>query len=171
LGSVSSIVSGKSSITGISTSNSYSICGEAASREASTVTRALVGAGSTGASLTLVSREALALTSGSVADTLTSTLDDVVGTVGIPLTEISTGSGVGDAGTAVLLNRLSVGFRIGSSTSSNGLIGIDGDHCCGSSRGTLDGVESINDSDLGTSAEGRTRSSADASTIGCTKKA
>jgi len=157
---VSSVGSGSTIKTSSGTRNCYSVSGEAGSREASTVTRALVGAGSTGASLTFVSREALALTSGSVAGTLTSALDDVVGTVSIPLTEITTGGGVGDASPVVPLNRLSVGFRIGSSTSSNGLVGGDGDQGIGGSRGTLDGVESINDSDLGTSAEG--------STNGCT---
>jgi len=134
------------------TSNSTRISGEAGSRKASSVTRALVGAGSTGASLTFVSGEALALTSGSVAKTLTSTLDNVVGTVSIPLTEIASDSVVGDGGRGIELNRLRVDLLRGGN-GGKGLIGGDGNHGSRSYGETLDGVESIDDSDLGTSAE------------------
>lgn len=117
------------------------------------MTRALVGAGSTGASLTFVSGEALALTSGSVAETLTSTLDNVVGTVSIPLTEIGSDSVVGNRGRGIELNRLRVDFLSGGN-GGKGLIGGDGKHGSRSSDDTLDGVESIDDSDLGSSTEG-----------------
>jgi len=115
----------------------------------------LVGAGSTGASLTFISGEALAFTSGSVAETLTSTLDNVVGTVGIPLTEISSESVVGDGGRGIDLNRLRVDFLRGGN-GSKGLIGSDGKHGSRGCGSTLNGVEGIDDSDLGTSAKGRT---------------
>jgi len=126
------------------------------------VTRALVGAGSTGASLTFISGEALAFTSGSVARSLTSTLDNVVGTVGIPLTEITSSSGVSNRGSRVRLKGLRVDSTSGGSNGrANHLVGGDGELGSSGVRNTLDGVEAgvavirVSDSNLGTSAEGR----------------
>jgi len=126
------------------------------------VTRALVGAGSTCASLTFVSGEALAFTSGSVACSLTSTLDNVVGTVSIPLTEISSSSGVSNRGSRVGLKGLRVDSTSTSSNSrGNRLIGGNGELGSSIVGNTLDGVEAgeavirVSDSNLGTSAEGR----------------
>jgi len=86
------------------------------------MSRASIRARGTSTSLTLVSREAVALTTGSVTDTLSSTLSKGVGTVGITISVVAresyvaleTLSNLGD----IILKRLNVsmGERSGEST-------------------------------------------------------
>jgi len=109
-----------------------SIGSKAVGGNAGSVSRAAVGAAGTSAGLSLVSREAVALTSGSIAETLTSTFQEAVGSVGIPVIVVSSGGAVynGRAGGSIhigfVLKRLKVNSSCSSSQCWEGLIGRDG---------------------------------------------